>query len=63
MLQLSGVDFNLSSLLVERPMLDCEHIHEELRTHMDVNLTLSQLWLEYNEQHPDRCEHTQFCQL
>jgi hypothetical protein len=44
-------------------MLDCEHIHEELRTHMDVNLTLSQLWLEYNEQHPDRCEHTQFCQL
>jgi len=48
---------------IERPMLDCEHIYEELRTHMDVNLTLSQLWLEYKEQHPDGYQYTQFCQF
>ncbi len=38
---------------VKRPPPDCEHIYNELRTYRKFNLTLSQLWLEYKEKHPD----------
>jgi transposase len=48
---------------VKRPPPDCEHIYNELRTYQKFNLTLSQLWLEYKEKHPDGYQYTQFCEL
>jgi len=47
---------------VRRPPPDCEHIYQELRRYRKINLTLSQLWLEYKEQHPDGYQYTQFCE-
>jgi len=47
---------------VHRPPPDCEHIYNELRTYRKFNLTLSQLWLEYKEKHPDGYQYTQFCE-
>jgi len=47
---------------VKRPPPDCEHIYNELRTYRKFNLTLSQLWLEYKEKHPDGYQYTQFCE-
>jgi len=47
---------------VKRPPLDCDHIYNELRTYRKFNLTLSQLWLEYKEKHPDGYQYTQFCE-
>jgi len=47
---------------VQRPPPDCEHIYNELRTYRKFNLTLSQLWLEYKEKHPDGYQYTQFCE-
>jgi transposase len=46
---------------VKRPPPDCEHIYNELRTYRKFNLTLTQLWLEYKEKHPDGYQYTQFC--
>jgi transposase len=47
---------------VKRPPPDCEYIYDELRTYRKFNLTLSQLWLEYKEKHPDGYQYTQFCE-
>lgn len=47
---------------VKRPVPDCDHIHRELRSHSKLNLTLTQLWLEYKEQHPKGYQYTQFCE-
>jgi len=47
---------------VKRPPPDCEHIYNELRTYRKFNLTLSQLWVEYKEKHPDGYQYTQFCE-
>jgi transposase len=47
---------------IKRPPPDCEHIYHELRTYRKFNLTLSQLWLEYKEKHPDGYQYTQFCE-
>jgi transposase len=47
---------------VKRPPPDCAHIYNELRTYRKFNLTLSQLWLEYKEKHPDGYQYTQFCE-
>jgi len=47
---------------VQRPPPDCEYIYNELRTYRKFNLTLSQLWLEYKEKHPDGYQYTQFCE-
>jgi transposase len=47
---------------VVRPPPDCEHIYNQLRTYRKFNLTLSQLWLEYKEKHPDGYQYTQFCE-
>jgi len=47
---------------VRRPPPDCEYIYNELRQHRKVNLTLTQLWLEYKQQHPDGYQYTQFCE-
>jgi transposase len=47
---------------IKRPPPDCEHIYNELRTYRKFNLTLSQLWLEYKEKHPDGYQYTQFCE-
>jgi transposase len=33
-----------------------------LRTYRKFNLTLTQLWLEYKEKHPDGYQYTQFCE-
>ena len=46
---------------VQRPPPDCEYIHNELRRYRKVNLTLTELWLEYKEKHPDGYQYTQFC--
>lgn len=47
---------------VKRPVPDCEYIYNELRTYRKFNLTLSQLWLEYKQNHPDGYQYTQFCE-
>jgi len=47
---------------VDRPLPDCEYIYRELRQHRKLNLTLTQLWLEYKEAHPDGYQYTQFCE-
>lgn len=47
---------------VHRPPPDCEYIYQELRQYRNVNLTLTQLWLEYKEQHPEGYQYTQFCE-
>jgi len=51
-----------SSTAMTRPLPDCEYIYNQLRDHRKVNLTLTQLWLEYREQHPDGYQYTQFCE-
>jgi len=45
-----------------RPLPDCQSIYDQLRDYKKVNLTLTQLWLEYKEQHPDGYQYTQFCE-
>ena len=45
-----------------RPPPDCEYIYNQLRRYRNVNLTLTQLWLEYKEKHPDGYQYTQFCE-
>ena len=47
---------------VHRPPPDCEYIYNQLRRYRNVNLTLTQLWLEYKEKHPDDYQYTQFCE-
>ena len=47
---------------VQRPLPDCEYIYNQLRTYQKFNLTLSQLWLEYKDKHPDGYQYTQFCE-
>jgi len=47
---------------VHRPLPDCEYIYEQLRRYRNVNLTMTQLWLEYKEKHPDGYQYTQFCE-
>ncbi len=48
---------------VKRPEPDYQYIYDELRTYRKFNLTLSQLWLEYKESHPDGYQYSQFCDL
>jgi transposase len=43
-------------------MPDCQYIYDQLRDYKKVNLTLTQLWLEYLEHHPDGYQYTQFCE-
>ena len=45
-----------------RPLPDCQYIYDELRDYKKLNLTLTQLWLEYREHHPDGYQYTQFCE-
>lgn len=47
---------------IHRPPPDCEYIYQELRRYRKVNLTLTQLWLEYKQQYPDGYQYTQFCE-
>jgi transposase len=47
----------------QKPLPDFARIHEELRVHQKVNLTLDLLWREYKEQHPDGYQYSQFCRL
>ena len=47
---------------VKRPAPDCEYFYTQLRTYQKFNLTLSQLWIEYKERHPDGYQYTQFCE-
>jgi transposase len=51
----------LSETTAARPHPDCEHIYQELRRYRNINLTLTQLWLEYKDHHPDGYQYTQFC--
>jgi len=48
---------------VPRPLPDYEDIYQQLRTYRKINLTLTQLWLEYKAQHPDGYQYSQFCDL
>jgi hypothetical protein len=47
---------------VHRPPPDCEHIYNQLRSYRNINLTLTQLWLEYKAEHPGGYQYTQFCE-
>jgi transposase len=42
---------------------DYEYIYQQLRTYRKINLTLTQLWLEYKARHPDGYQYSQFCEL
>ncbi len=46
---------------IERPPPDCHDIYHQLRDYKKFNLTLSQLWVEYKEAHPEGYQYTQFC--
>lgn len=46
-----------------RLLPDFASIHNELRQHRNLNLTLDLLWREYKEQHPDGYQYSQFCKL
>lgn len=46
----------------QRPPPDCQYIYDQLRIHKDLNLTLTQLWIEYKERQPDGFQYTQFCE-
>jgi transposase len=46
---------------IQRPLPDCQYIYDQLRTYRRVNLTLSQLWIEYKIEQPDGYQYTQFC--
>lgn len=46
----------------QRPMPDYQYIYDELRAHKKLNLTLTQLWFEYKQRHPDGLQYTQFCE-
>ncbi len=46
-----------------RPLPDCQYIYDELRGYKKLNLTLTQLWVEYKDAHPrNGYEYTQFCE-
>jgi transposase len=45
-----------------KPPPDCAAIYVELRRHRKVNLTLTQLWVEYKENYPEGYQYTQFCE-
>jgi len=47
---------------VQRPPPDCDYIYNQLRRYRNVNLTLTQLWLEYKGKRPDGYQYTQFCE-
>lgn len=46
-----------------RPLPDFTYIHDELKRHRKLNLTLDLLWREYKEQHPDGYQYSRFCEL
>ena len=46
-----------------KPLPDFPRIHEELRLHKRLNLTLDLLCTEYQEQYPDGYRYSQFCRL
>lgn len=48
---------------VLRPLPDFEYIYRQLRIYRKINLTLTQLWLEYKLNHPDGYQYSQFCDL
>ena len=48
---------------IPRPSPDYEYIYQQLRTYRKINLTLTQLWLEYKVKHPDGYQYSQFCEL
>ena len=48
---------------VQRPEPDYHDIYNQLRTYRKFNLTLSQLWQEYKEKHPDGYQYSQYCEL
>ena len=47
---------------IQRPAPDYANIYKELRTYRKFNLTLTQLWMEYKESHPDGYQYSQFCE-
>lgn len=46
-----------------RPLPDFAYIHDELKRHRKINLTLDLLWREYKEQYPEGYQYSQFCDL
>ena len=44
------------------PLPDCRLIYDELRRFRKVNLTLTQLWVEYKERYPEGYQYTQYCE-
>jgi transposase len=46
---------------LSRPLPEWSAIHAELKRHKNINLTLSLLWEEYKQEHPDGYQLTQFC--
>jgi transposase len=53
---------DLDSGSIQRPVPDYEYIYNQLRTYRKFNLTLTQLWMEYKEAHPEGYQYSQFCE-
>ncbi|MDP2731035.1 MAG: IS21 family transposase [Dehalococcoidales bacterium] len=47
---------------IQRPAPDYADLYKQLRTYRKFNLTLTQLWIEYKEAHPDGYQYSQFCE-
>jgi transposase len=47
---------------IQRPAPDYEYIYNQMRIYRKFNLTLTQLWMEYKEAHPDGYQYSQFCE-
>ena len=46
-----------------RPDPNYQYIYDQLKTYRKYNLTLTQLWSEYKEVHPEGYQYSQFCDL
>ena len=46
-----------------KPLPDWNWVHQELKDHKKLNLTLMQLWLEYKAEHPDGYQYSAFCRF
>lgn len=45
-----------------RGLPDFKRVYDELRQFRKFNLTITQLWVEYKELHPEGYQYTQFCE-
>jgi len=50
----------ITDRVASRPLPNWADVHAELKKHKNINLTMSLVWQEYKEQHPEGYQQTQF---